>query len=363
MDESQDIAFMRAALDVARTGLGRTAPNPSVGCVLVRDGQIVGRGRTADGGKCHAEIVALEQAGDMAVGASAYVTLEPCFKDNLPSCSVALIKSGIRRVVIGCLDENPLIYGRGLSALRAAGIEVVTGCLEEECRDMNKGFFLVKTQARPLVSLKIALSLDGKIATSTGHSQWITGEESRRRVQELRASHDAILTGIGTVLADDPKLTVRLDGVDHSPSRVVLDTHLRIPLGAKILTGSTAPVTVFTTKSVSVHGNAKVVTTPLSPCGQIPLPFVLSHLASSGVTRLMVEAGQGVFTSFLTSGFWDHLYIMRAPVVIGADGRDAFGVLGVDDLASGLRPVLQSREALGPDLLEIYTPPVPPTGT
>lgn len=359
MDDAVDIGFMRAALDVARTGLGRTAPNPSVGCVLVRSGQIIGQGRTSDKGK-HAEVAALEQAGEKAEGATAYVTLEPCFKDDAPSCSTHLIKSGIRRVVIGCLDENPLIYGRGLAALQAAGIEVVTGCLEEDCREMNKGFFLAKTQARPLVSLKIALSLDGKIATRTGHSQWITGEDSRRRVHELRATHDAILTGIGTVLADDPALTARLDGVDHVPRRVVLDTQLRMPPKAKMINDAAGPVTIFTAKPTQRLGLSMVVTSPLSATGQVNLPFALSHLAANGVTRLMVEAGQGVFTSFLTSGLWDHLYIMRAPVVIGTDGRDAFGSLGVDDLAAGLRPVLQSREVLGDDLLEIYTPPVSP---
>lgn len=349
---------MSRALELAREGLGRVAPNPSVGCVIVKDSEIIAEARTQDGGRPHAEAAALALAGDRAKGAIAYVTLEPCFKESDACCSDALIKSGMARVVIGCLDENPAIKGKGVAALKAARINVESGVLEQECRDLNKGFFLTKTQERPLVTLKIALSLDGKIATRTGHSQWITGEESRKRVHELRAQHDAILTGIGTVLADDPLLTARIAGREHAARRVVLDTNLRLPQSARLLNDNAAPVTVFTGNPHGNLKNADLVASPLAPTGGISLPFALSHLAGKGVTRLMVEAGQGVFTSFLTSGLWDHLYIMRAPVLIGSDGRDAFGPLGADRLEAALRPVLISRETQGPDVLEIYAPPV-----
>lgn len=363
MVENPDMMFMRRALELAREGLGRVAPNPSVGCIIVQGGDVIAETRTQDGGRPHAEDEALRIAGERAKGATVYVTLEPCFKEDAPSCSDRLIKAGVARVVIGCRDENPAIAGKGVAAMKKAGITVIEGIHEEECRDLNKGFFLTQTARRPLVTLKIAVSLDGKIATRTGHSQWITGAEARNRVHWLRARHDAILTGIGTVLADDPHMTTRLLGVDHTLRRVVLDTHGRMPPDARMLNDGAGTVTVFTENPQESLQNAVVVPSPLSPKGKISLPFALAHLAETGVTRLLVEAGQGVFTSFLTAGLWDHLYIMRAPVVIGTDGRDAFGKLGVKHLDAALRPVLQSREVLGDDLLEIYTPPKSASGT
>lgn len=349
---------MARALELARAGLGRVAPNPSVGCVLVKDGEVIAEARTSDGGHPHAEAAALEKAGEKAKACVAYVTLEPCFKEAGVCCSNLLIKFGVSKVIVGCLDENPAIRGKGVAALERAGISVEVGCLEEECRELNKGFFLSKTNARPLVTLKIALSLDGKIATRTGHSQWITGEEARRRVHEMRSTHDAILTGIGTVLADDPQLTARIEGVNHTIRRCVLDTDGRMPVSARMLSDKAGPVTVFSGRNGGNLPDVEVVTTPVCLNGTLDLNFVLAHLAEKGVTRLMVEAGQGVFTSFLKSGLWDHLYIMRASVIVGADGVDAFGGLDTDTLDAALRPVLVSREALGPDLLEIYAPPV-----
>lgn len=339
--------------------MGRVAPNPSVGCVLVKDGVIVGEARTADGGRPHAEAQALDFAGERARGAIAYVTLEPC-----ENCAARLISAGISKVVAGCLDPNPAVNGKGAAALRGAGIEVETGLLELQCADLNRGFFLSKLQNRPLVTLKTATSLDAKIATASGESRWITGSDSRAMVHRLRASHDAILTGIGTILADDPELTTRLDGIDHKSVRVILDTHLRMPVSARMLnTKDRGDILVFTDENSDPQkiddlekAGAQVVRAPLA-CGKIDIAFALGHLAARGLTRLMVEVGQGVLGAFIASGLWDDLYIMRAPLLLGADGRDAFGPLGLSSLAAAPRLVLQGREALGDDLVEHYRRP------
>lgn len=352
-----DTAFMTYALELAEAGLGRVAPNPSVGCVIVKGGKIIGEGRTQDGGRPHAEAVALEQAGAAAKGADVYVTLEPCFKDETSSCSSKLIESGVARVIIGCRDENPAIHGRGVAALKTAGIEVIEGMMEKDCADLNRGFFLSKNAGRPFVTLKIATSLDSKIATHTGQSQWITGAESRARVHETRARHDAILTGIGTVLSDDPQLTARVPGITHNARKVVLDTTFRIPEKCRILADSGPnEVLIFTsydhTDNYTPHG--KIIGSDLDPEGKISVRFVLKYLADMGVTRLMVEAGQGVFTSFLRSGLWDEMHLYRAPIIIGGDGRDALGAIGVGNLNDAPRLELRSQEKLGADILEIY---------
>ena len=220
-----DTHHMRHALTLAERALGRTAPNPAVGCVIVsRDGHVVGRGRTQDGGRPHAEAVALTQAGDAATGATAYVTLEPCaHHGQTPPCAEALANAGIARVVASVEDPDPRVKGKGFAMLRAAGVEVVTGLLEKETTELNAGFFLRITENRPLVTLKIAQSEDGKTARA-GDDKWITGEEARRFSHLLRAKHDAILIGVGTALADDPELTCRLPGLEkYSPLRVVLE--------------------------------------------------------------------------------------------------------------------------------------------
>lgn len=352
---------MSRALDLAREGLGRVAPNPSVGCVLVKDDLVIAEARTADGGRPHAESLALELAGPAAMGATAYVTLEPCVGDD-HSCSMKLVDAGIIRVVIGCRDENPQIAGKGIDALRRAGLVVKTGCLESECQDLNRGFFLAKTQNRPLVTLKTATSLDSKIATSSGDSRWITGDESRRFVHGLRATHDAILTGIGTVLADDPELTTRIDSFQHESVRIVLDSSLRMSPSARMLKIKISKdILVFANENANAQkesaladAGVTVIRAPQAGDGKIDPGFVLHTLAARGITRLMVEAGQGVLTSFLHSGLWDDLYIMRAPIILGADGRDAFGAMGISKLAAAIRPHLISREALGPDFVERY---------
>lgn len=357
-----DINYMARALELAEQGLGRVAPNPSVGCVIVKEGQVVGEGRTQDGGRPHAEHVALERARDLAKGATVYVTLEPCFHEDRESCSSRLIAAGVARVVIGCRDQNPAINGRGIFTLKQSGVEVVEGVMEGDCVALNRGFFLSKNANRPFVTLKMAMSVDGKIATAIGESRWITGEEARLNVHRTRAKHDAILTGIGTLLADDCTLTTRLDGINHSSVRVVLDTDGRFPLSAKIVETINAGRIIICTKQDVDNSkrndleslNVYVKAAELSPTGGLSIPHVLRDLASEGITRVMVEAGQGVFTSFLMSGLWDELHLYRAPIIIGSDGRDAFGALGVSKLESALKPRLMSRESIGADCLEIY---------
>lgn len=357
-----DITYMSRALALAEEGLGRVAPNPSVGCVIVKDGEIIGEGRTQDGGRPHAEAVALERAGDRAKGAVVYVTLEPCFHDDRESCSSRLLASGVAKVVVACRDQNPAIHGRGIFALKQAGIEVVEGVMEKECADLNRGFFLSKTEKRPFVTLKIATSLDSKIATAKGDSQWITGEEARTNVHRTRAKHDAILTGIGTLIADDCTLTTRLDGIDHNSVRIVLDSHGRFPKSAKMLgTLRSGKVIVYTKQDVEnskrddlERMGVEVRSSDISPASGLSLPYILEDLAYLGITRLMVEAGQGVFTSFLASGLWDELHLYRAPIIIGADGVDAFGALGVASLGEAQKLKQTSVQSLGPDLFEIY---------
>lgn len=352
-----DTLYMQQALELAKSGLGRVAPNPSVGCVIVKDGLVVGAGRTQDGGRPHAEDVALGQAGVRAQGADIYVTLEPCFKDATSSCSLKIIAAKPARVIVGCRDKNPVIEGRGIFALKQAGIEVVEGLMEKECEGVNQGFFLSKNSGRPFVTLKIATSLDSKIATSAGASKWITGEGARASVHETRSRHDAILTGIGTILSDDPELTARVPGLEHKALKVILDTTFRIQEKSKVLVGSgpdDAIVFVSHDHADNSLQNAQIVGADLDPEGKISIPFVLKHLADRGITRVMVEAGAGVFTSFLKSGLWDEMHLYRAPIIIGGDGKDAFGGLGVSALGDAPRLRLMSQEKLGEDILEIY---------
>lgn len=331
----RDLHFMLHAVRLAARGLGHTAPNPCVGCVLVKDGIVIGTGRSADGGRPHAEPLALEQAGEKARGATAYVTMEPCsHHGKTPPCAEALINAGIARVVIACTDPDPRVNGSGITKLKEAGTEVITGVGEAQARRTLAGFFLRVQQNRPFITLKIATSLDGFMATVEGKSQWITGEEAREYGHMLRANHDAILTGIGTVLADDPALTCRIPGLEtHSPKPYVLDRSGRLPAGSKL---AQAGATVLAENS---------------------LPDVLAKLASDGVMRLLVEAGPTLSSAFLKAGLVDELYWFRAPIVMGA-GKSAFAGFPAGSVPSELvRWNCQDTRSLGKDRLEIYTPP------
>jgi diaminohydroxyphosphoribosylaminopyrimidine deaminase/5-amino-6-(5-phosphoribosylamino)uracil reductase len=344
---------MRHALTLAERALGRTAPNPAVGCVIVAcNGRIVGRGWTQDGGRPHAEAVALAQAGEAAKGATAYVTLEPCAHhgQTLP-CAEALAKGGIARAVAAVEDPDPRVKGKGFAMLRAAGVDVSTGLLEQEASELNAGFFRRFTENRPLATLKIAQSADGKTAWAAD-DKWITGEEARRFGHLLRAKHDAILIGVGTALADDSELTCRLPGLEkYSPLRVVLDTHLRLPEGGKLVrTAEQTPTIVFTT---SDGGDAlrncgvEVLKVMPDPQGRPDIAAVLNELAQRGVTRLLVEGGATIVSAFRDAGFADRLEIFTAPLTLGNAGGGAIALETPDF-------VRISRRILGPDALESF---------
>jgi len=353
---------MRHALVLAARGLGEVAPNPAVGCVIVSpEGVVVGRGRTAKGGRPHAEPQALAQAGEAARGATAYVTLEPCsHHGHTPPCAKALMDAGVARVVVAVADPDTRVNGEGIAWLRMAGVEVTTGVCEIEAADLNAGFFLKVQHGRPLVTLKLAQSLDGKIATATGESQWITSEPARDFGHLLRARHDAILVGVGTALADDPMLTCRLPGLEgHSPLRVVLDTRLRLTEWSKLAqTAGEFPTLVYTAAAagggeLEVCG-VQVVRVAKDAAGHPKLADVLADLGGRGITRLLVEGGAAVHAGFLNSGLADRLEVFNAPMILGGSGVSAVDALAALSLNEAPQFVMTARRNLGPDLLVSY---------
>lgn len=359
-----DATHMRAALALAARGLGRVWPNPAVGCILVRDGIVVGRGWTQDGGRPHAESEALARAGNAARGATAHVSLEPCaHHGKTPPCAEALVAAGVARVVAAIEDPDPRVAGRGVAALRTAGITVDVGLCAQQAADVNAGFFMRIGQGRPLVALKLATSLDGRIATRSGDSKWITGEAARRRAHLLRATHDAILVGAGTAIADDPELTCRLPGLSgRSPVRIVLDRHLRLPAGAKLLSGARSvptwivgsPAADPARRQAVQEGGAIVVEVIDDAGGRTSMPDMLKALGDRGLTRLLVEGGSAVAASFLRQDLIDRIYWFRSAAVIGGDGLPAAAALGIDRLADAKRFERVAVETLDADILETY---------
>jgi diaminohydroxyphosphoribosylaminopyrimidine deaminase/5-amino-6-(5-phosphoribosylamino)uracil reductase len=360
-----DLHHMRHALVLAARGLGDVAPNPAVGCVIVKDDVVIGRGRTARGGRPHAETRALAEAGEAARGATVYVTLEPCsHHGHTPPCAKALIDAGVARVVVAVSDPDQRVNGEGIAWLRLAGVEVTTGVCEREAAELNAGFFLKVREHRPLVTLKIAQSLDGKIATATGESQWITGETARAYGHLLRARHDAILIGAGTALADDPMLTCRLPGMeDRSPVRVVLDSRCRLPQWSRLAqTAANIPTLVYTTVeegcgALSVCG-VEVIPVAKDVAGRPDLAAVLADLGSRGITRLLVEGGASVHAGFLNRGFADRLEVFSAPMLLGAAGLNAIDALSALQLAEAPQFRMAALRPLGADLLVSYTRPL-----
>ncbi|GAB4187356.1 MAG: bifunctional diaminohydroxyphosphoribosylaminopyrimidine deaminase/5-amino-6-(5-phosphoribosylamino)uracil reductase RibD [Thalassobaculales bacterium] len=347
-----DHAHMAAALSLARRGLGQTAPNPAVGCVLVRDGIVLARGWTQPGGRPHAEAEALRRAGPAARGATAYVTLEPCaHHGRTPPCAEALVAAGVARVVAALEDPDPRVAGRGFAILRQAGIRVDSGLLAAEARFVNEGFLLRLSAGRPLVTLKLATSLDGRIALADGQSRWITGPAARAAGHLLRAEHDAVMVGIGTALADDPRLTVRLPGLAAAPRRVVVDSRLRLPPGAAVLEGGGAIVLTAAAGSLAGAQCLRVAAGP----GGIDLAEGLRALASLGLTRVLVEGGGALAAGLLRAGLVDRLAVFRAGLAIGAEGRPALGPLGLASIAEGPRFRLHLLSPLGGDVLETWT--------
>lgn len=354
MDEAnRDYAFMTMALRLAGRGLGRVAPNPAVGCILVKNDHIIARGWTQPGGRPHAEQVALARAAEEARGATAYVTLEPCaHHGKTPPCAEALINAGVTRVVVALEDPDPRTAGKGMAALEAAGIATRLGVLADAAADLNRGFLLKVRENRPMVSLKIAQSLDGRIASVTGHSQWITGEEARDHGHLLRASHDAILVGSGTYHADNPRLDCRLPGLsERSPQRILLCSRPPEPV----------PSGWWYTKAVdagqddnSSDGSVLKVQAQSALAG-VSIPAVLRALADRGITRLLVEGGAGVATAFLKENLVDQLYLYTGPSLIGGDGKSAVGPLGVENVTQdSQRFRLCEQRSLGNDQLHVY---------
>lgn len=363
-----DRRFMAQALGLARRGLGHVAPNPAVGCVIVTPDRnapmVLGRGWTQAGGRPHAETEALGRAGAAARGAHVYVTLEPCaHHGETPPCAEALVKAGVARVVIAATDPDPRVSGQGIEILRRAGIETEVGLLEDEAVRLNEGFFKRVSEGRPMVTMKVATSLDGRIATASGESKWITGPEARAYGHLLRARHDAILTGLGTVISDDPELTCRLAGLEAaSPLRVVVDSWLRLPEHSHLVqTARHRPTWVATLgpadpdkKHALERRGVDIIEVEADEDGH-PAPLaVLQALAARGVTRVLLEAGAVVNTAFFKADLVDHIAWFRAPKLLGGDGLAVVDLLGVGPLDEAPAFLRENNFNLGADLLETY---------
>ena len=358
--DTTDQEHMRAALALAQRGLGSTWPNPSVGCVLVRDGRVVGRGTTAPGGRPHAEAVALAQAGDLARGATAYVTLEPCsHHGRTPPCADALIAAGVARVVVACGDPDPRVDGAGITLLQAAGIDVTMGLMADEARSLQLGFLTRVGLGRPMVTLKLASTLDGRIATQTGESQWITGPEARRVAHALRGQHDAVLAGVGTIEADDAELTCRIPGYRKTPDlRIVVDSHLRTRLTARVVATAMAVPTWFLHRAgadpdrVLAFNDAGVRLIEVAGAEHgIDLAAGMQALGAAGLTRVLVEGGARIAGALLRAGLVDRIAWFHAPSVMGGDGWPAAQAFGVAALKEMPRFRRVDSRPMGDDML------------
>lgn len=358
---------MAQALQLAAQGLYTTQPNPRVGCVIVKQGQVIGRGAHLKAGEPHAEIHALREAGEAASGADAYVTLEPCSHyGRTPPCANALIKAGVKRVVVAMQDPHTLVAGAGLQALRQAGIQVETGLMEKEALALNPGFVSLMTRHRPYVRSKIAASLDGKTALSNGKSQWITGEAARQDVQYWRAQASAIITGIGTVLADDPQMTVRLAHIQRQPLRIIVDSQLRVPLDCQMLQAASlaqSPVLIAYASDpahkadrLTVQG-AELLLLP-NVQGQVDLPALLHALAQRQLGEILVEAGQWLNGALLDLQLIDELILYYAPKLMGANAQNMLAIHDLTDMAQTTDLQLLDVRQVGQDI-RIRAVPVP----
>jgi diaminohydroxyphosphoribosylaminopyrimidine deaminase/5-amino-6-(5-phosphoribosylamino)uracil reductase len=347
--EKCDEKMMRLALREAARGDGRTHPNPSVGAVVFKGDRILGRGFTRPAGGPHAEVVAIKNArrrhGPKALrGASIAVTLEPCsFQGRTGACTEALLEAGLKRVIGGCLDPHPKVSGRGFQRLRRNAVEVRTGVLEAECRRQHRGFISVCERGRPWVTLKLATTLDGRIATASGESRWITGAGSRSIVHDLRDASDAVMIGSGTAIADDPELTVRRDGrLVRTPIRVLIDGRLRVPSSSRLFAAPDAERTWVVCRE-GARGlrrlraaSIKVIEVPRAVGGHVDLPRALGRLAEEGLTSLFVEGGGGLAAALLRADLVDEVHWMLAPILIGEDGRAGLGRLELARLADAI---------------------------
>lgn len=363
-----DREYMQLAIQVAASANGRTWPNPMVGAVVVNHGRIAGIGAHLKAGEPHAEVHALSMAGDEAKGGTLYVTLEPCSHyGRTPPCADRVIESGVRRVVVAMPDPNPLVAGRGVERIRQAGIAVDVGVLEEESRQMNEVWLTSMLQKRPFVWAKAAMTLDGKIAASSGDSKWITGEAARRQVHRLRDAADAILVGVGTVIADNPLLTTRLPEGGRNPVRVVLDSHLRIPESAQVL-GPEAPTIVVcgphadTEKRVRLEKRGIDMVEVALADGKLDLKQVLVELHKREVTLLLVEGGSEVHGSFLAAQLIDKVTMFIAPKLIGGTGPTPVAGNGLPRMSDAIELQNTNVEMFGNDLAITGKPVWTPVG-
>ena len=360
-----DTKYMKRALTLARKGIGRTTPNPAVGCVIVKDGGIVGEGWHKKAGTPHAEVHALAMAGSAARGADVYVTLEPCcHTGKTPPCSDALIKAGVKRVIAGMTDPNPRVNGDGLNALRRAGIEAVSGILENECQAINRPFIKHVTSGHPFVTYKCAMTLDGKIATVTGDSRWISCDESRKFVHRLRSRCDAVMVGVDTIITDNPQLTVRhVKG--RNPLRIIVDSNLRTPGSVGILSGPMAKMTIIATTEANprIHRRYQQTGATVLVCrqqgGRVDLADLWRKLGKRDIQSVLLEGGSRLAGEALKQGLIDECIFFYAPKVIGGDGFSPFAVTGATGMAQAIPFSNLKVQHMGCDIM-ITTHPVKP---
>lgn len=354
---TEDLKYMKRALTLARKGIGKTAPNPAVGCIIVKNGEVIGEGWHRKAGGPHAEIHALEMAGDAARGADVYVTLEPCcHTGKTPPCSDALIKAGVQRVVVGMTDPNPQVSGGGLAALQQAGIETTCGVLEDACRAINLPFIKHVTTGIPYVTYKCAMTMDGNIATITGESRWISCEESRKYVHRMRSCMDAVMVGVDTVIADNPQLTVRhVRGKD--PLRVIVDTRLRTPESVTVLSGQLSSKTIIATceSNPRVHLRYLKQGATIVVCeadeGRVSTKDLLQKLGAMGVQSILLEGGSRLAGSMLENNLIDELVFFVAPKLIGSSGFAPFTLSTMTDMEQAVRLVFTDVSRSGTDLM------------
>ena len=362
MTSSDDVRYMARAIDLAELGLYTTDPNPRVGCVIVKDGEIVGEGWHRRAGEPHAEIHALQAAGEQAAGATVYVSLEPCsHHGRTPPCADALIEAKVSRVVAAMLDPNPKVAGKGIEMLEQAGIQCEHGLMQSEAEALNPGFIQRMQKARPFVRCKIAMSLDGRTAMANGESKWITSPEARADVHRLRARSSAILTGIGTVLSDDPSLNARLADFNEGdeaevqqPLRVIIDSHLRTPVSSRMLSlpGRTQIFTCNDHESAInelVQAGAEVFVTPAEN-GFVNLANVMNHLAECEINEVLLEAGATLNGAMLTAGLIDELIVYAAPTIMGSEARGLFSLPGLNSMSQSINLEITDVQRVGPDL-------------
>lgn len=347
MNTAGDYGYMAQALQLAERGLYTTDPNPRVGCVVVQQGVVVGEGWHQFAGGPHAEVVALAQAGERAQGATAYVSLEPCsHHGRTPPCTDALINAQVGRVVTAMIDPNPRVAGSGLARLKIHGIAVESGVLEAQALALNPGFVTRMRKGLPYVRCKLAMSLDGRTAMACGESKWITGAAAREDVQRYRARSSAIITGIGTVLADNPSLTVRLQGEHKEPLRVVVDSRLRVAMDAQIFAGSAN--TLIASTQTAASGPANIVTLPGTE-GRVDLQALLQYLALQEHNEVLIEAGPTLSGAFLSGGLVDELIIYVAPHLMGSKAQGLFHLPALEQLADRIALDITDIRAVGRD--------------